>query len=67
MAVEAQVEKANAQVHQTEAVLEQARVDLGRTIIRSPVTGTVISRSVDVGQRWPPVSARQRCLPLRKT
>ena len=50
VAAEAQVEKANAQVHQTEAALEQARVDLERTIIRSPVTGTVISRSVDVGQ-----------------
>jgi HlyD family secretion protein len=49
-AAEAQVEKAHAQVHQTEAGLEQARVDLERTIIRSPVTGTVISRSVDVGQ-----------------
>lgn len=44
------MEKAHAQVHQTEAVLEQARVDIERTIIRSPVTGTVISRSVDVGQ-----------------
>jgi HlyD family secretion protein len=50
VAAEAQVEKANAQMHQTEAALEQARVDLERTIIRSPVTGTVISRSVDVGQ-----------------
>src|SRR5215831_11984817 len=49
-AAEAQVEKANAQVHQAQAALEQARVDLDRTIIRSPVTGTVISRSVDVGQ-----------------
>jgi HlyD family secretion protein len=49
-AAEAQVEKANAQVHQSEAALEQARVDLERTVIRSPVTGTVISRSVDVGQ-----------------
>jgi len=49
-AAEAQVEKATAQVHQTEAALEQARVDLERTIIRSPVIGTVISRSVDVGQ-----------------
>src|SRR4029453_11354551 len=50
MAAEAQVEKANAQGHQSQAALEQARVDLERTIIRSPVTGTVISRSVDVGQ-----------------
>jgi HlyD family secretion protein len=50
VAAEAQVEKARAQVHQAQAGLEQAQVDLERTIIRSPVTGTVISRSVDVGQ-----------------
>jgi HlyD family secretion protein len=49
-AAEAQVEKAQAQVHQAQAALDQARVDLDRTLIRSPVTGTVISRSVDVGQ-----------------
>jgi HlyD family secretion protein len=50
VAAEAQVEKARAQVHQAQAALDQARVDLDRTLIRSPVTGTVISRSVDVGQ-----------------
>ena len=50
VAAEAQVEKAKAQVHQAQAALEQAQVDLERTVIRSPVTGTVISRSVDVGQ-----------------
>jgi len=49
-AAEAQVEKAQAQVHQMQAALDQAKVDLDRTLIRSPVTGTVISRSVDVGQ-----------------
>jgi HlyD family secretion protein len=49
-AAEAQVEKAQAQVHQAQAALKQAQVDFERTIIRSPVTGTVISRSVDVGQ-----------------
>jgi HlyD family secretion protein len=49
-ASEAQVEKAQAQVHQAQAALDQAQVDLSRTVIRSPVTGTVISRSVDVGQ-----------------
>ena len=49
-AAEAQVEKAQAQVHQAQAALDQAQVDLDRTLIRSPVTGTVISRSVDVGQ-----------------
>jgi HlyD family secretion protein len=33
-----------------EANLERARVDLERCTIRSPIDGTVISRSVDVGQ-----------------
>jgi HlyD family secretion protein len=50
VAAEAQVEKAKAQVHQAQAALAQAQVDLERTVIRSPVTGTVISRNVDVGQ-----------------
>lgn len=50
LAAEAQVEKAQAQVHQAQAALKQAQVDLERTIIRSPVNGTVISRSVDIGQ-----------------
>ena len=50
VAAEAQVEKAQAQVHQAQAALDQGKVDLDRTLIRSPVTGTVISRSVDVGQ-----------------
>jgi HlyD family secretion protein len=50
VAAEAQVEKARAQVSQAQAALEQARVDLDRTIIRSPVSGAVISRNVDVGQ-----------------
>jgi HlyD family secretion protein len=44
------VEKARSQVHQAQAALDQAQVDLNRTLIRSPVTGTVISRSVDIGQ-----------------
>jgi HlyD family secretion protein len=50
VAAEAQVEKAQAQVHQAQAALVQAQVDFERTVIRSPVTGTVISRNVDVGQ-----------------
>jgi HlyD family secretion protein len=47
---EAQVEKAKAQVSQAIASVEQAKVDLDRTVIRSPVGGVVISRNVDVGQ-----------------
>lgn len=49
-AAEAQVDKAKAQVSQSQAAMDQARVDLERTVIRSPITGVVISRSVDVGQ-----------------
>jgi len=47
---EDQVEYAQAQVRLREASLLAARIDLDHTIIRSPVDGTVISRSVDVGQ-----------------
>ncbi len=46
----AQVGSARAQVAQRQAGLRQARLDLDRTIIRSPVDGVVISRNVDVGQ-----------------
>ncbi|WP_298830483.1 efflux RND transporter periplasmic adaptor subunit [uncultured Piscinibacter sp.] len=46
----AQAVSAQALVRQREAALAQARVDLERTEIRSPVDGVVIKRSVDVGQ-----------------
>lgn len=46
----AQTASAQAAVQQRQAVLAQARVDLERTEIRSPVSGVVIKRSVDVGQ-----------------
>ena len=49
-AARAQVTNAEATVVQREAAVEQAEVDLGRTEIRSPIDGVVISRSVDVGQ-----------------
>jgi HlyD family secretion protein len=45
-----QVGSARALVSQRQAGLKQARLDLDRTIIRSPVDGVVISRNVDVGQ-----------------
>ncbi len=47
---EAQVENARAVIAQREAALVQAQIDLDRTVIRSPINGTVISRTVDVGQ-----------------
>ncbi len=46
----AQAISAQATVSQRSAVLAQANVDLARTEIRSPVSGVVVKRSVDVGQ-----------------
>ena len=46
----AQAQNSLAIVRQRDAQLQQARVDLQRTQIRSPVDGIVIKRSVEVGQ-----------------
>jgi HlyD family secretion protein len=46
----AQVENAKATIAQRESQLQQAQIDLERTRIRSPIDGTVIMRTVDVGQ-----------------
>ncbi|WP_417452120.1 efflux RND transporter periplasmic adaptor subunit [Kordiimonas sp.] len=50
ISAEAQLDTAKATVAQREAARDQAKIDLDRTEIRSPINGTVISRSVDVGQ-----------------
>ena len=42
--------QAEAQVKMKVAALEKAQVDLNHTTIYAPIDGTVISRSVDVGQ-----------------
>lgn len=47
---EAQVRNALATVAQRQAQLASARVDLGRTVIRAPVDGVVIKRSIEPGQ-----------------
>jgi HlyD family secretion protein len=47
---EAALRSAQAQVEQGRATLNQAQVNLAHTIIRAPIDGVVISRSVDVGQ-----------------
>ena len=46
----AQVEQAKAQVAQKKAGLDAAQVNLDHTIIYVPIDGTVVARSVDVGQ-----------------
>ena len=47
---EAQAKNSEALVRQRMAQLAQAKVDLDRTAIRSPVDGIVVKRSVDTGQ-----------------
>jgi len=47
---EANVENADAVVEQRRAALQQAELDLERTLIRSPIDGTVIKRDVNPGQ-----------------
>jgi HlyD family secretion protein len=49
-AAKSQLNVSQAQVGQAQAAMNQASIDLGYTIIRSPVDGMVISRNVDVGQ-----------------
>jgi HlyD family secretion protein len=46
----AQIESAKAVVAQRKAQRDQATIDLERTAIVSPISGTVISRTVDPGQ-----------------
>jgi HlyD family secretion protein len=46
----ANLENARAVVEQEEAALDQARLDLGRTLIRAPIDGIIIKRDVNPGQ-----------------
>jgi HlyD family secretion protein len=47
---DAQIKSSEASLTQSKAALNQAQVNLGYTIIRSPIDGIVIQRSVDPGQ-----------------
>ena len=47
---QAQVASAQAQIRQQSASTQTTRVNLGRTVIRAPVDGVVITRSVEPGQ-----------------
>ena len=46
----AQLANATATIRTRQATLDQARIDLSRTEIRSPINGVVIKRSIDKGQ-----------------
>jgi HlyD family secretion protein len=48
--VDAQIQNAKATIAQREAALRASEIDLERTQIRSPIDGTVISRTIDIGQ-----------------
>ena len=49
-ASQAQVTQAAAQVQQKRAAVAVAQTNVDHTIIRAPIDGTVVSRTVDVGQ-----------------
>jgi len=49
-AAEAQEQQARAQVEQKRAAVQVAQTNLDYTTIRAPIDGTVVARSVDVGQ-----------------
>lgn len=50
LVAQAQIANAEAVLAQRDATLEGARIDLGRTTIRSPINGIVVDRAVDEGQ-----------------
>jgi HlyD family secretion protein len=47
---EAQIKSSEASLTQSKASLNQAQLNLGYTVIKSPIDGIVISRNVDPGQ-----------------
>ena len=47
---DAQIKSSEASLSQSKAALNQAQVNLGYTVITSPIDGIVISRNVDPGQ-----------------
>ena len=49
-AAQSAVDQRKADMKQAKASLDAAQVDLAHTIIRSPIDGVVIARSIDVGQ-----------------
>ena len=64
---EAQLTNTLAQVKQKQAVLRQAQIDVDRTYIRAPVTGTVVNRAVSAARPSRPACRLRPCSPLRKT
>jgi membrane fusion protein (multidrug efflux system) len=54
----------NPEVEAARARVEQARLDLSRTVIRAPVAGVVVKRQVQVGQRVQAGNPVMRIVPI---
>jgi membrane fusion protein (multidrug efflux system) len=55
----------NPEVLAARAALDQARVDLSRTVIRAPIDGVVSRRQVQVGQRVSPGAQLMTVVPVQ--
>jgi membrane fusion protein (multidrug efflux system) len=55
----------NPDVAAARAKLDQARIDLGRTMIRTPIDGVVTNRQVQIGQRVAPGNPVMTIVPIR--
>ena len=62
----ASLNAARAAVAQAQARVEKAQVDLGRTVIRSPVDGVVARRNVQLGQRVQPSTPLLSVVPVNQ-
>lgn len=57
-------ETSTPDVQVAQAHVEQAQLDLERTVIRAPVDGVVTRRNIQVGQRVAPVTSMMMIVPL---
>ena len=60
----ASLNAARAAVAEAQARLDKAKVDLGRTVIRSPVDGVIARRNVQLGQRVQPSTPLLSVVPV---
>jgi membrane fusion protein (multidrug efflux system) len=61
----ASLNAARAAVAQAQARVDKAKVDLGRTVIRSPVDGVIARRQVQLGQRVQPSTPLLSVVPVK--
>ncbi len=62
----ASLNAARAAVAQAQARVDKAKVDLGRTVIRSPVDGVIARRQVQLGQRVQPSTPLLSVVPVKE-